>query len=113
MSQFSKSELMSLAELCFENSLYNGVISYFKKISKLESQLSFDERQLLFASFYELRRPLFKAFTLCEDTIIGSSIQNELQTQAKKAILKIYDKAIKEIETNFIRSDIGYEATAD
>ena len=113
MSQFSRNKLVSLAELCFENSLYNGVISYWKKISQLESQLNFNERQLLFASYYELRRPLFKAFTLCGDTNIEGNIQNELQIQAKKAILKLCDEAIKQIKTYFVTSDIGYKATAD
>lgn len=94
MSQFSKSEWISHAELCLNNGLYNGVFSYIKKLTQIRPQLSFDERQLIFASYYDLRRPLFSSFTFCEDTSKYGNIQRKLQRQAKKAISRLCDKTI-------------------
>ena len=40
MSQFDKSELVSLAKTCYENGRYEDVISYMKEVIKMGTRLT-------------------------------------------------------------------------
>ena len=43
MSQFDRSELVSLAEICYENGRYEDVISYMKEVIKMGTPLNSKE----------------------------------------------------------------------
>ena len=44
MSQFDRSELVSLTERCFENDCFDDVTSYMKEVIKMGTPLNFEER---------------------------------------------------------------------
>ena len=55
MSQFDRSELVSLAESCYENDVFRDVINYMKEVIKMGTPLNFKERSLIFDSYHWLK----------------------------------------------------------
>ena len=68
MSQFDRSELVSLAKKCYENGCHEDVISYIKELIKMGTPLNFEERHMIFFSYERLILPYVNLFVFPEDS---------------------------------------------
>ena len=89
MSQFSRSELVSLAELCYHNYLFNDAISYMKEVMKMGFPLNYRERLYIFGSYLSLKKPLLNTYYSYEGSNLNEKLREELQTKEKTAINRI------------------------
>ena len=113
MPQFDRSELVSLAELSFQNGLFNDVITYMKQVIKMGTPLNCDERQIIFWSYIELKRPFYDVLDSYKDLNLSDNVRRELKTKAKEEINRIRDEVIKLLESYWVKGDDSNEAVTD
>ena len=113
MSQFDRSKLVSLADLCYQNGLYNDAIGYMKEVIQLGAPLNYEERLTIFWSYNMLKRPFYDILYSCKDLNLNNYIRIELLTKAATAINRICDEAIELFNTCWIKRDDSKEAVAD
>ena len=113
MSQFDRSELVSLAKICNENGRYEDVISYMKEVIKMGTPLNFEERGMVFYNYNELVLPYVNSIIFCGDSNVEAKLQIEISLKAKSEINRICDKAIELLNNNWIKRDTNIEAIAD
>ena len=70
MSEFDRSELITLAESCFQNGLFSDVTSYMKEVIKMGTPLSYNERRLTFDSYQILKKTIFNNYYFCENLLM-------------------------------------------
>ena len=90
MSQFDRSELVSLAKICFGNGRYEDVISYMKEAIKMGTPLIAEERQIIFYSYYGLVRPYIDSIIYCDASSVEAKLQKEISQKAKLETNRIY-----------------------
>ena len=112
MSQIRRTELVSLAESCFEKKHFTDVIGYMKKVVKMKTPLNFYERSLLLNSYDDLKEPFFNTYNSCECSSLNEKLREELQKCAKTAINRISDEAIELLDSQWVKNDTSFEALA-
>ena len=113
MSQFDRSELVSLAEYSFDKKLYNDVISYMKEVLIKETPLNFEERALINDSYMCMKDPFVKSYNSCHLSNLDEKLREGLQTKAKTAINRICDEANELLDSYWVKRDNSKEAVAD
>ena len=113
MSQFDKNELVSLAEICYENGRYEDVISYMKEVIKMGTPLNFKERGMLFYSYRELMLPYINSITTCDNSSVEAKLKIEISQKAKSETNRICVEAIELLDSYWIKRDTSNEAIAD
>lgn len=63
MSQFDKSEIVSLAKICYKNDRHEDVIRYINEVIKMGTLEHPEERQMLFCSNLQLILPFANSIT--------------------------------------------------
>ena len=112
MSQFDRSELVSLADFYFKNKHYSDVLGCMKKVIKMGTPLNFQERILIFDSYYWLKDPFYKTLRASKGSKLTEQLSEEVQTKAKTAITRICDEAIELLDSYWIKRDDSNEAVA-
>ena len=110
MSQFDRSELVSLAESCYQNDVFRDVIDYMKEVIKMGTPLNFYERILTFDSYSLLIKPFFNNFYSWQNSNLNDKLRTELQTKARTAINRICDEAIQLLDSYWVKRDDSNEA---
>ena len=113
MSEFDRSELITLAESCYQNGLYSDAIGYMKEVIKMGTPLNFHERVLIFDSYMQLNKPFCNTFYSWENSNLNDKLRTELQTKSKTAINRICDEAIELLDSYWVKRDNINEAVAD
>ena len=128
MSQFDKSELVSLAKLPFQNGHFNDVIIYMKEVINMGTPLKFNESLFILSRYYRLKNPFLDTLNSCkcsnleekyvniyyysETSNLNEKLLRELQIKAKTAINRISDEAIELLDSYWVKRDDSYEAIA-
>ena len=112
MSQFDRSELVTLAELSYRNGHFSDVIGYIKEIFKKGTPVSYKEERLVVDSCILLKQPFFNTLNFCDDSNLDEKIRGELQTKAKTAINRISNEAIELLDSYWVKRDDSNEAVA-
>ena len=113
MSQYDRSELVSLAKICQENGRHEDVISYMKEVIKMGTPLNFEERGMVFYSYNELVLPYVNSVIYCDDSRVEAKLQKEISQKAKSETNRICDEAIELLDSYWIKRDTNIEAVAD
>ena len=113
MSQFDRSELVSLAEICYENGRHEDAISYMKEIIKMGTPLNSEERDMVFYSYCKLVVPYIDSIISCDDSNVNEKLQIEISQKAKLVTNRICDEAIELLDSYWIKRDTNVEAVAD
>ena len=95
MSQFDRSELVSLAKLCYENGRYEDVISYMKEVIKMGTPLILKERDMVFFSYIWLVVPYIDSIISCDNSSVEAKLQKEIRQKAKSETNRFCDEAIE------------------
>ena len=112
MSQFDRSELVSLAELCYQNDNCINAISYLKEVIKMGTPLTFRERIFIFDSFNSLKQPFFDTYNSSKGSKLNEKLRGELQTKAKTATNRISDECIELLDSYWVKRDDSNDAIA-
>ena len=110
--ELTRSELVSLAKLMYQNDLYSDVIGYMKKVIKMKTPLNFEEIHILFSSYILLKEPFVTTFNSCEGSILDKKLCEELQSKLKAAIDMISNEAIQLLDSDLVKRDTSKESIA-
>ena len=113
MSQFDRSEFVSLAKVCDESCRYEDVISYMKEVVKMGTPLNFEEREMLFYSYSQLALPYITSIISFDDSSVDAKLQIEINQKAKPETSRICNEAIELLNSYWIKRDTNIEAVAD
>ena len=112
MSQFDRSELMSLAEICCKNGRYEDVISYMKEVVRMGTPLNLEERKVVFYSYDYLLQPYIDSIISCDNSCVEAKLQKEISQKAKSETNRICDEAIELLDSYWVKRDTNIEAVA-
>ena len=114
MSKFDRKELVSLAELYHKKGLFKGAISYMKVVTKMGKPLNYNERRIIFNSYYQLSVSYID-LDLWVDTLKSPVLKKKLQLKpkVKQSISNIFDEAIDFVDSCLVKQDGKVEAVAD
>ena len=100
MSQFDRSELVSLAERCFENDCYKDVIHYMKEIIKTGTPFNSIERHMIFLSYDKLILPYVNLYSIPEDSSFhDEKLLKEINLKAQSKANRVSDEAIELLDS--------------
>ena len=97
MSQFDRSELVSLAKSCYESDLYEDVVRYMSQVIKMGTLEDAEERHIWFYSNDQLVLPFVNS--IIDDSDINDEIQKEANMKAKSETNRICDEAIELLDS--------------
>ena len=112
MSQFDRSELVSLAECYFQNGAYNDVIGYMKKVIEMVTPLNFHEKGLVFDSYNSLKKPYINTYYPFNRCSLNEKLSREVRKKSDTAINRICDEAIELLNSYLVERDVSNEAVA-
>ena len=113
MSQFDRSELVSLAERCYENNCHKDVISYMKKVIKMPTPLKYGERCILFYSYDYLILPYLDLYSSANNSSFpDEKLRKEIKLKAQSETNRLSNDAIRLLDSNEVKSDTSIEAVA-
>ena len=113
MSQFDRSEFVSLAKTCYKSCRYEDVICYMKEVIKMGTPLNFEERIMLFYSYSQLELPYITSIISFDDSSVDEKLKIEISQKAKPETSKNCDEAIELLNSYWIKRDTNIEAVAD
>ena len=113
MSDLDRSEIVSLAERCYENDCYEDVISYMKKVIKMPTPLKYGERCILFYSYDYLILPYLDLYSSANNSSFpDEKLRKEIKLKAQSETNRLSNDAIRLLDSNEVKSDTSIEAVA-
>ena len=110
MSQFDRSELVYLAEMCYKDLRYEDVISYMKGVIKMKTPRNFEERNMIFYSFTYLKQPFLRSYVYFNDSGVDQKLQKVIKKKAKIEINRICNEIFEFLDSTCIKIDTNTEA---
>ena len=113
MSQlYNREEVASLAQFCFKKGLYSEAIGYIKAVIKMETPLSFEERDITIDSYIGLKKPFLSAYFGAEISNLSPRLREMVQSKAKSMINSASDEFIKLLDSPLVKNDKRNDAAA-
>ena len=111
MSQFDRSELVSLAKRCFEKKCYDDAISYMKEVINMATPLNYEERRIIFVGYNNLIHPYVNLYVSPENSSFpDEKLRREINSKAQSETNRLSDEIIQLL--NQLKRDTNIEAVA-
>ena len=113
MSQFDRSELVSLAKWFYEKDCYDDAISYMKEVINMATPLNYEERRIIFVGYINLIRPYVNLYVSPESSSLpDEKLRREINLKAQSETNRLFDDAIQLLNSYWVKRDTNIEAVA-